>query len=203
MKKLFIVAVICITLVFAVSVNTFGLVQLNLENTVSGTCNNETLNELSLSGNVVVPIIGIKVEGEYDSGTSGSLSYSNLMAGAGFRLFNLAGLSIFAGAEFLDSTISTTIPVKATVVFYDTSMELRIAKRMSIDAWVGNSLFAYYNGISSSGNQVFAYKARFTYWFVDNIGASVGVKGTSFQTDVPQISDLNFNGVYLGASVRL
>lgn len=203
MKKLFIVAVICITLVFAVSVNTFGLVQLNLENTVSGTCNNETLNELSLSGNVVVPIIGIKVEGEYDSGTSGSLSYSNLMAGAGFRLFNLAGLSIFAGAEFLDSTISTTIPVKATVVFYDASMELRIAKRMSIDAWVGNSLFAYYNGISSSGNQVFAYKARFTYWFVDNIGASVGVKGTSFQTDVPQISDLNFNGVYLGASVRL
>lgn len=203
MKKLFIGAVICVTLIFAISVNAFGLVQLNLENTVSGTCNNDPYNELSLSGNVVVPLIGLKIEGEYDTGTSGSLSYSNLMAGAGIRLFNLAGLSIFVGAEFLDSTISTTIPVKATVLFYDASMELRILKRMSIDAWVGNSLFAYYNSVSGSGNQVFTYKACFTYWFVDNIGASIGVRGTSFQMDVPQVPDLNFNGVYLGAAVRL
>jgi hypothetical protein len=203
MKKLFIGAVICITLILAVSINAFGLVQLNVENTVSGTCNTAVLNELSLSGNAVVPIIGIKVEGEYDSGTFGGISYNNFMAGAGFRLFDLAGLSLFAGVEYLDSTISEIAPVKVNAIFYDASMELRIGKHMSVDAWMGNSLIAYYEGVSSPGNQVFAYRARFTYWFIDNIGASGGIKGTSMKTDVPLLNNYNFNGVYFGASFRL
>lgn len=203
MKKLFLGAVICIALILAVSINAFGLVRLNVENTVSGTCNTATLNELSLSGNVVVPIVGLKVEGEYNSGTFGGITYNDLMAGAGFRLFNLAGLSLFAGVEYMDSTISETLPVKVNAIFYDASMELRIGKHMSVDAWMGNSLTTYYDGISSPGNQVFVYRARFTYWFIDNIGVSGGIKGTSMKTDVPLLNNYNFNGVYLGGSFRL
>lgn len=203
MKKLFIGAVICIVLIFAVSVHALGLVQLNVENTVSGSCNTAALSEFSLSGNAVVPIIGIKVEGEYDSGAFGGLTYSHLMAGAGFRLFNLAGISLFVGGEYLDSNISDTIPVKVKAIFYDASVQWRITKHMSIDAWIGNSLLAYYNNVSSSGNQVFAYRARFTYWFLDNIGVSAGIKETSMKTHMPLLNNYDFNGVYLGASFGL
>lgn len=200
MKKLGIAMVICITLILSGSVNTFGLVQLNLENTVNGSWNNAAYQELSLSGNVVIPLVGLKLEGEYDSGTAGDLKAEYYMVGAGFRLIKIAGISLFAGAEYLDSTIAGN---KINVVFYDASLEWRITKSISIDAWVGKSLFAYYNGISSSGNQVFAYRTRLTYWFINNIGVSAGVRGSSFQTDIPWFSDDNFNGIYLGAAMRL
>lgn len=203
MKKIFIGAVIFATLLLAVSVNAFGLVQLNLENTVSGTCNTATLTELSMSGNVVIPVIGIKVEGEYDSGNFGGTSYNTLMAGAGFRLINLAGVSLFVGAEYMDSNISTAIPLRVNAVFYDASLQVKLGKHLSIDAWMGNSFAASYSGISSQGNQVFAYRARVTYWFIENIGVSAGIKGTSMRTDIPMLDNYNFSGVYLGAGFRL
>jgi hypothetical protein len=202
MKKLLMGTVVCIILILGVSVNAFGLVQIGVENTVSGTCNDVTLNELSLSANVVVPVVGIKVEGEYDSGNFG-VAYNNMMLGAGFRLINLAGVSAFVGVEYMDANISESIPVKVNAVFYDASMQVKIGKHMSIDAWIGNSAIAYYDGVSSSANQVFAYRARFTYWFIDSIGVSAGVKGTTMKTDVPLMNNYNFNGVYLGAGFRL
>ena len=203
MKKIFMGAIICVALIMTLSVNAFGLVQLNLENTVSGTCNTAQLTELSLSGNVVIPVIGIKAEGEYDSGNFGGIAYNNLMAGAGFRLINLIGVQLFVGAEFMDCTISDTIPLRVNAVFYDASLQWKIGKHISIDAWAGNSLTCYYNGISSQGNQVFAYRARLTYWFIENIGASAGIKGTSIRTDIPLLGNYEYNGIYLGAAFRL
>lgn len=203
MRKLFIGSVICVVLIMTVSVNAFGLAQLNVEHTVSGNCNNAGLTELSLSGNVVIPIIGIKAEGEYDSGNFGGISYNTLMAGGGFRLINLVGIQLFVGAEYMDSTISDATPVKVNGIFYDASLQWKIGKHISIDAWMGNSLACYYNGVTSPGNQVFAYRARLTYWFIENIGASGGIKGTSIRTDIPLLGNYDFNGIYLGAAIRL
>jgi len=199
MKKLLMTALILTILVLAGSVTTFGLVQVNLEDAINGKANTQTYNEVALSGNVVLPVIGLKIDGEYDSGTTTGLNDTQLMAGAGFRLIKLGGFNLFAGLDYLNSTVGSD---QVTVTFYDASLGWRITKHISVDAWLGNSLTVGYNGISVPAGQIWRYQARFTYWLVHNAGVSVGVKEITLHTGLPG-ANFDFNGIYLGLAARL
>lgn len=199
MKKLLMTVTIFTILVLAGSVTTFGLGQVNLEDAINGTYNNQTYNEVALSGNVVLPVIGLKIDGEYDSGTTTGLNVNQLMAGIGFRLIKLGGFNLFAGLDYLNWTVGND---QFNVTFYDASLEWRITKRLSFDTWLGNSLTVGYNGISVPTGQIWRYQARFTYWFIHNAGVSVGTKEIMLQTGLP-VANLDCNGVYLGVAARL